>query len=234
MIAATTIVTCAVIGMAQAKNSSGIEYDYTPAEIDVKQRDAMLDRLAVDFDALCVGLNGPNGEVLPDLSSVGHEISDLFNVWWFGDEWTLAEYCEERNQQASALTGGDGHQDYFLERVRSVRQAAISVVNAQLKCWMFEGKASPRETGDNPCASVSKLGQPNDQFMTLQNGQETVIDVTIPIRASAINLDDEAFECDAKITISLLWDEADDRWEAFQIIICEYTTGDYWMTSPPF
>ncbi len=211
-----------------------VQYDYVPNEIDAASREAMIDRLADDIETLCVGLTGPQGEVLPDLSSAGREVADLFNIWWFGDEQTLADYRRAHGQQPSHLTGGKGHQEYFLERVRSVRSASISVVGAKPNCWMFDGTPAPRSAGDDPCASVSKLGTPAEQLVTLQRQENTAIDVSIPIRATVFDLDDAPKECDAKITISLLWDEADERWEAFQITICGYPSGDLWMTSPLF
>lgn len=233
--AGVAVVALCTAGAVMARSTAKVAYDYNPGAIEADDQEATLDRIEADFDSLCRGLEGPNGEQLPDLSTVGDEVAALFGVWWFGDEWTLSDYRTARNQEPSPLTGGDGHQEYFLERVAAVRNAQISVVGAELNCWMFNGQAAARSTGDAPCLSISKIGQPNDQLVSLERQHETAIDVTIPIRVEVASaIDKVPFECDAKITLSLLWDEADERWEAFQVIICEFADSDVRVAMPPF
>ena len=229
------ILACACSYSAAIATNSGTntQYEYSPVGVVGTERDQMIEQIRDDVNTICGGMTGPQGEELPDVSSLGDEVASLFNLWWFGDEWTLAEYRESRNQPVSRTIGQEGHQAYFDECVASLRAGSLSTLQMEAKPWMVHGELFQRERGERPCSTTSKAGYTPDQVGQLQSECASMIDVHFPVIAYAHTKSGEPVECEVQLTICMIWDAEDERWEAAQVTICGYP-DDLRMTSPIF
>lgn len=193
-----------------------------PIGVSFERRGEVLEQLRVSAHEVGSVVNSPVGTHLPDLKTVADQVHDLFELWWYGDEWSFAEFREQRGLPTSVYTGMQNHQELFLETVAAVRESAVRMCDARIIPWMIEGVRYERELGDRPRSSGSLLGTILPAMSELEEQGASMIDLVVPIRVDAFNKREQQVRCEATLELTMMWDADAVQWEVVTVAFSSY------------